>query len=162
MSRPSLRRIGRPSGVSRAQIERDAEFRVDRRGDVFGEVFVVRRPTAFFIGAAQDRAAGDAGAGHDGEAGRGPVIAADRRVDLRRSAEVGHPHHQRRRQQAALLQVDQQFRQALIDRRNQAFLEGVEIIGVRVPAAVGNRHEAHADSMRRRASKQLWPKRVRP
>src|SRR5262245_52435136 len=73
----------------RDEVERDAQLRVNGRGDVLGRVFVVRRPAAFLVGATQDRAAGNAGPGHDREAGGRPVVASARRVDLWRPTEVG-------------------------------------------------------------------------
>ena len=68
---PSMSRTGRPSGVG-DQVERDAELGVDRGGDVFAEVFVLGDEATFVVGRAEDVPAGNAGTGHDGEAGRWP------------------------------------------------------------------------------------------
>ena len=47
-------------------------------------------------------------------------------------------------EQAALFQVDQELRQALIDARHQAVFQALEVVLVRVPAAVGDGDEPHA------------------
>ena len=52
----------------------------------------------------------------------------------RRPAELAHAHHQRRVQQAALLQVGQQRGEALIEPRQQPVFQGRENVVVGVPA----------------------------
>src|SRR5205807_5727840 len=73
------------------EIERDAEFGVEGGGHVFWEVFGIGGDAPFAVGAADDGATGDAGAGHDREAGGCPVVAAAGGVDLGGAAEIGEP-----------------------------------------------------------------------
>ena len=61
-----------------------------------------------------------------------------------RAAEIGQPQDQRRVQQAARFEVGQQLRERLVDGRNQPVFQRLEIVLVRVPAAVGDRDEPHA------------------
>ena len=102
------------------QIGRQAELGVDRRGDVVGEVLVADDFCPFVVRRAQNGAAGNARTGHHGEAARGPVVAAAGRVDLRRAAEVGQPHDERRVEQAALRQIGDELGQPLVDRAARA------------------------------------------
>src|SRR5262249_8495863 len=81
---------------------------------------------------------------HAGDAGSGPVVAAGRRIDLRRAAKVAEPDHQRRVEQPAIVQVLQQSRVGPIEYRQLAHLEALEIVLMRVPAAIGHRHEMNA------------------
>ena len=72
-----------------------------------------------------------------------PVVAAGALVDAGRPAEVGQQRHQRRLQQAALVQVVQQGGQAAVQRR-QPLLQAGEDLGVVVPAVVVHGDEGHA------------------
>ena len=109
-----------------------------------GVTGIVDDELAELVGGADDLAGLDAAAAHAGHAGRRPVIAAGRRVDLRRPAEVAEPHDQRVVQQPAVVQVFQQGRVAAIEHRQLALLQALEVVLVRVPAAVGDGDELHA------------------
>src|SRR5262245_12679006 len=122
----------------------DAELGIYGRGDVFGEVFILGDESAVGVGGADDGAAGDAGTGGDGEAGTGPVITAAGGVDLWCAAEIGEPDHKSRAEQPALLEVDEQLRQALIDAGHEAVFEALEVVLMGVPGAVGDGDEADA------------------
>src|SRR5439155_3313862 len=107
--------------------QRQAELRVQRCGNVCTEVLVLGDEAAVGIGGSENTAAGDARSGHDREAGVGPVVATARAVDLRSAAEVGQPADQRFVQHPLLFQVGQQRRQRLIDRRDAAVLQRLEV-----------------------------------
>jgi len=51
------------------------------------------------------------------------MIAAGVVIDLRRAPEFAHPNDQRRVEQAALFQVEQQRRQRLLGDRQMIFLD---------------------------------------
>ena len=70
------------------------------------------------------------------------MVAADGRIDLRGAAEVGHPDDERLVEQPLLLEVDQQRRDRLIDRRHPPF-QPVEAVGVVVPARIADGHESN-------------------
>src|SRR5262245_61679165 len=111
-NRTAVVQPGRPAVGRRGdEIERDAEFRVDRRGNVLGPVLVVGRTAPLRVRAAKDGSARNAGAGHDGKPGGGPVVPAGGGVYLGRPAEVGQPDDKRVGQHAAIAQVGEQGRQ---------------------------------------------------
>ena len=70
------------------------------------------------------------------------VAAVAALLDLRRAAELAHPHDQRRVEQAAVLQVGHQRRPGGVERRAEG-LHLVEVVLVRVPAAEGDLDEGH-------------------
>ena len=101
------------------------------------------------------------------------LIAAAGRVDLRRAAELAHGHDHRVLEQAALLQVLEQRAVRLVEHRPDQVAISL-IVGERPEPwmsqvissktvsnmlTVTNRTPA---SISRRASRQLWPKRLRP
>src|SRR5262245_30176529 len=93
---------------------------------------------------AVDGTAGDAGAGHQGGVGVGPVVPASiLPVHLWRPAEISHPDQQRLIQQAALVQVFDQGSKGSVRRRKQVVLEQRKVIAMRVPR-VANKAETLA------------------
>ncbi len=95
-----------------------------------------RRSDAPTTGAALDTRAGE-GDGIDA----GPVLAAGTRAgefglqsDARGAAEFAHADDERLLQKAALIQVFDEGREALVEPRQEAAFQGVEDVVVRVPA----------------------------
>ena len=116
---------------------------VDRHGQVLDRQRVVLGLGGRGVGRAVDEALLDAAAGQHHAEHLGPVVAAGVGVDLRRPAELRRNHDQRRIEQPAAVQVADQRGEGLVEAGNwprHAVLDAA----VHVPAAVGQRHEAHA------------------
>ena len=96
------------------------------------------------VGRAVGVAALEAAAGEHAGHRAGPVVAAGVLVDLRRAAELAGADDDRAVQHAAVVEVLDQGRQRLIEVRQQAGLQGVEVLAVRVPAADADGDEADA------------------
>src|SRR5262245_18318235 len=71
----------------------DADAVVHGGGHVGGGDGVVVRPLAAGVARANDAAAANAAAGHEGAVAMLPMVAARFVVDLRRSAELAHDNH---------------------------------------------------------------------
>ena len=95
----------------------DAQEMEQCRGQVAGRESVGGRMAARFVAGTVDLAAADPGTGHGKAPDRAPVVPAAVAVDLRRPAELADGHHQRLLQQAALLEVAQQGREADVECR---------------------------------------------
>ena len=112
-----------------------------RRGDVVGRDRKSGRIGAEAVARPVDRARRDSAAGHEDGVAIRPVIAAVgaellRVLDLRRPAEFTHPDDQSLVQQPRRFEVLDQGGHGLVGDRQQPVLELVEIVAVRVPAAV--------------------------
>ena len=66
----------------------------------------------------------------------GPMVATAVLVDLRCTAHFTHHQHQHIIQHPTLIKVNQQRRGGLIHRRQQRFLQSIEVIGMCVPRVV--------------------------
>jgi hypothetical protein len=62
-----------------------------------------------------------------------PGTPARTAIDLRRAAEIGEEYHQRFAQRAAIGEILEQGRRAAIEYGEQAVLQPVEIVAVRIP-----------------------------
>ena len=85
----------------------------------------------------------DAAAGHHHAEHLGPMVAPGGTVDLRRATKFAGDAHQRRIEQAATIQVANQRRKRLIERRNLAADAALDVV-VHVPATVGRGDEPDA------------------
>src|SRR5262249_33947131 len=100
----------------------------------------------FGVGAADDLAAADAAAEHDARPGPRIVVAAGlgaALIDPRRTAELAHPDHQRRIQEAAFTQVGDELAHRRIDLTGK-LRHASEVVLVRVPAAEADLDEGDA------------------
>src|SRR5262249_22746036 len=114
----------------------DADGVLYRGGDVGGSERTVMRVLAAGVALAHDSAAAHATAREQGAVKGLPVPAARLVIDARRAAELAHGHDQRTLQEAALLEVEQQCGQGLVQPRSMTILHDLKIAIVVVPAAV--------------------------
>src|SRR5262249_18582686 len=95
------------------------------------------------VGGADGLAGAHAAAGEQGAADLRPVVAAGLLVDARRAAELAPGDDRHVVEPAADLQVVEQGTQAAVELA-AVVAHQVEVLAVAVPAAVGERHDAHA------------------
>src|SRR5262245_43934096 len=114
----------------------DAEQVEDCRGEIVRSNRIVLRIGTILVAGAEDLAAGDTRPGQGETEYRAPVVTAAQVVDPRRSAKLADDHHQRLAQEAALLQVLHQGREADIEDRAEDVLQAIGVQGVRVPHRV--------------------------
>src|SRR5262245_17429378 len=120
----------------------DAHRVIHRLRDILRRNLLIRRIRGDLVGRAVRLPAADAAAGgEDGLAVR-PVIAAcalaaagARIAELWRAAHLAVYQHQRRVQQAALVQVAQQGREIAVELWQEMLAQTSEVAAVRVPAA---------------------------
>ena len=96
-------------------VERNAQAVIDRRRHVLGVVGGLGRLLAQCVGLADGERRPDAAARQECDAGGRPVIAARRRVDLGRPAEITQDDDQRRIELAPVGKVLQQARDGPVE-----------------------------------------------
>src|SRR5262245_26926334 len=126
------------------RVQRNAEYIVDRRRAILRRARAVDGKLPRRAGRSHHFPRADTAPTHAGNPRRGPVIPARRGIDLGRASKVAEPHDQGTLQQTAVVQILQECRIPPIEARQQAGFEALEVVLVRVPAAVGHRHEVHA------------------
>src|SRR5262245_29387677 len=99
---------GPPKTVGQTELRINPKAVIDRGRHVLWRDRVRDRVGAVLITGPMERAALNAAAGEHHRINEGPVLAAGLLVDLRRTAELTEPDHQRLVQQAALGQVFEQ------------------------------------------------------
>ena len=130
----------------------DAERRRDRREQVRHGHRVLHDLRAVRVGLAVDDAAANARAGEHRAPRARVVIASVVAVDVRRAAEVAHPHHERAVGEPATLRDPRAAPLIAGIERAHQLLRAIEVVLVRVPAVERHLDEAHAgrDEPRRR------------
>ena len=117
--RPRRARYDSPSGAIRYCVGIDSQAVIDRGQQVLRRDGPVGGSGGVGVAGADDLAAADAAAGQGDAPDARPVVAAARRVEPRRAAELAGGDHQRRFQPAAPLEVVDQGREGLIEGRQQ-------------------------------------------
>src|ERR1700722_10684229 len=80
-----------------------------------------------------DAASANAAAGEENRVAIGPMVAAGTRIDARRAAKFSHGDHQRGAQEPACVEVLNEGRHALVERRQQVVAMFLEAGRMSVP-----------------------------
>ena len=126
------------------RIERDAQTLVDRRGNVFRVIGGLGGLLGERIGLTDGDSSTEAAAGQQGDARRRPVVAAGRRIHLGGAAKVAQDHDQRLLEHAAVGEVLHQPGDCGVEPGKKPGFHRLEVVLVRVPAAIGDGDEANA------------------
>ncbi len=113
----------------------DAEVAVEGRQNVLGVFGVVFDHGGVGVGGADGSATFDAPTGEGGAEGAHPVVAAGGGVDAGGAAMFAPGDDHGRFQQTPLVEVFDEGRVGLIERGEEAVLQGPEVVVVRIPPA---------------------------